>query len=88
MNGDVLRRVLWLRLGVLCLAITTPSTAKPTRSMLAACGLTRAVTASMVGASALRLLENRQDALLYELGNLHHVARGGRRGALDAIVPR
>ena len=30
--------------------ITTPSTANPTRSMLAACGLTRAVTASMFGA--------------------------------------
>jgi len=52
--------------------------------MLAACGLTSAVTASMVGASAC-LLQHRKDAVLDELRNLHHVARSGRKGMLDAI---
>jgi len=33
----------------------------------------------------LRLLQHRQDALLDELGNLHYVARGRRKGMLDAI---
>jgi len=38
-----------------------------------------------VGSIGLRLLENLQDALLDKLGNLHHVARGERKGMLDAI---
>jgi hypothetical protein len=39
----------------------------------------------MVGASTCAFLQHRQDALFDELRKMHHVARSGRKGMLDAI---
>jgi hypothetical protein len=64
-------------------SMTTPRTANPARSMLAAWGLTRPVMASTVD-SWLLLLQRREDARFYELRNLYRVARGGGKGMLHA----
>ena len=62
--------------------MTTPRTANPARSMLAARGADESRYGFDGGLVGLCLLQHREDARFYEFRNLHRVARGGGKGML------